>query len=238
MKTSELLIKIRKNELLTQKQFADKLGIARITAHYYEKGKRRPSGKIMDRLKELYPKYFEDSSQKEEKELVMTDRVVANLLDQIDTLKEQINYMEKPTTNTQHEDMITAVVDEINLHNPFDHIVKKLDGVQANWDFLFYNSSQAMSVAKHGLITNVNKAFYDMLGYKQEEMIGKPIIKFIHPDEHELAIKSIKSHKANQVHRVKTKSGKYIKIQITAKNFGGKVKDNSSYSVALMEKVN
>ena len=133
--------------------------------------------------------------------------------------------------------MITAVVDEINLHNPFDQIVQKLDGVQANWDFLFYNSSQAMSVAKHGIITNVNKTFYKMLGYKQEEMIGTPIIQYIHPDEHEVAIKSIKAHKANQVHRVLTKSGKYIKLQITAKNFGGKVKDNSSYSVALMEMV-
>lgn len=228
--------------MLTQKQFAEKLGIARITAHYYEKGKRRPSVRVMDKLKKMYPKYFEDSSPNKERGGQMTDRIVANLLDQIDTLKSQIQTQAVSVNKSKgcscQQDMITTIVDELNMNSGFDEVVQKLDGVQANWDFLFYNSNQAMSVAKDGVITNVNETFYKMLGYKQEEMIGSKIIDYIHPDEHDVAIRSIKSHKANQVHRVKKKNGRYIKLKIRAKNFGGKQpKDNTSYSVALIERV-
>ena len=57
MKIGFLIKELRFKERLTQKQLADKLGYSTISIHYYEKGIRSPSPKMLKRLAKVFPAY-------------------------------------------------------------------------------------------------------------------------------------------------------------------------------------
>tara|TARA_R100001510_G_scaffold16650_1_gene14034 strand:+ start:3211 stop:3969 length:759 start_codon:yes stop_codon:yes gene_type:complete len=96
------LKKIRLNEQLTQNELAKKLGLARITVHYYEKGQRQPSSKVLQKLEETFPNY---SSDVREEENTMDDRLVTNLLDQNENLKTEIRLLKHTNKTIEFQQM-------------------------------------------------------------------------------------------------------------------------------------
>ncbi len=74
--------------------------------------------------------------------------------------------------------------------------------------------------------------YLDQFGYSRDEIIGKPIIDFIHPDEHKKLKEVIVSEKSNYVWRVLKKNGRYCRVNIQRQAFGN---PDDGFSVALME---
>ena len=90
---------------------------------------------------------------------------------------------------------------------------------------LFELSDELMCISfSNGHLIKVNKAFTDILGYSEEEMIGQSVLKFIHPDDVEPTLNA-----QNKVHhdgelnyfenRWIAKDGKHIRLEWSTKQF-------------------
>ena len=87
-------------------------------------------------------------------------------------------------------------------------------------------------------IENFNElAISKVLGYTQEDVIGKNMLKFLHPNDYEKAIQSIKINLANQ-HRkefqIKKKDGTYIWGEVRGSSFVNK-KDEKKYILFIRD---
>ena len=106
-----------------------------------------------------------------------------------------------------------------------------LDNIINQWDWVFYGTDKPMSCTRDGILRNVNPALCKHLGYSEDEMVGKNILEFIHPDEHEKAIIEMKKHKRNVELRLLKSNGIYCRMHIKADSFGT---DDNSYSIGLL----
>jgi PAS domain-containing protein len=106
-----------------------------------------------------------------------------------------------------------------------------LDNIISQWDWVFYGTDKPMSCSREGVLRNVNPALCEYLGYSEDEMVGKNILEFIHPDEHEKAIIEMKKHKRNVELRLLKSNGIYCRMQIKADSFGP---NDNPYSIGLL----
>lgn len=100
-----------------------------------------------------------------------------------------------------------------------------LKGSEEKYKLILDNANDLITIINDKFIPEYinEKAFFDLLGYREEDIIGKsPILPF-HPDDHELAIKSLKEGFKNgegkNVIRVKHKDGYYIWLESKGKVF-------------------
>jgi PAS domain S-box-containing protein len=64
--------------------------------------------------------------------------------------------------------------------------------VRNNWDLLFKYSSDMICFSNlSGFFTEVNSAFSKTLGWIKEELLSKPFLDYIHPDDYNLTIKAL-----------------------------------------------
>ena len=112
-----------------------------------------------------------------------------------------------------------------------DEISDMLHDASEQWNWVFYKTDKPMSCARKGILRNVNPALCKLLGYSEDEMIGKNLLDFIHPDDHKRAVVEMKKSKRNIKVRVKKSSGNYCMIKITAQEFGV---NGYKFSVALI----
>ncbi len=155
--------------MLTQRELASNLGIARITAHYYENGKRTPSSKVMDKIHELYPQYLNAPDRREE--MSTTDsRIITNQLDQIEKLQQDNNELKDYKRSRQLQDMannsigldtwtiqtkvswkgLSLEISIIDWGNTYDTVSKTL-----GYDDVFVK--KLMSTSKYMLSNNIFK---------------------------------------------------------------------------------
>ena len=106
-----------------------------------------------------------------------------------------------------------------------------LDNIINQWDWVFYGTDKPMSCTRNGIFRNVNPALCKYLGYSEDEMVGKSILEFIHPDEHEKTIIEMKKHKRNVELRLLKSNGIYCRMQIKADSFGP---NDNPYSIGLL----
>ena len=106
-----------------------------------------------------------------------------------------------------------------------------LDNIISQWDWVFYGTDKPMSCSREGVLRNVNPALCEHLGYSEDEMVGKNILEFIHPDEHEKAIIEIQKNKRNLELRLLNSNGKYCRMHIKADSFGP---NDNPYSIGLL----
>ena len=106
-----------------------------------------------------------------------------------------------------------------------------LDNIINQWDWVFYGTDKPMSCTRDGILRNVNPALCKHLGYSEDEMVGKNILEFIHPDEHEKAIIEMKKHKRNVELRLLKSNGIYCRMHIKADSFGP---NDNPYSIGLL----
>ena len=82
--------KIRSEHNLTQPKFAKKLDCAAISIHCYESGKRTPSLNFIEKLIEVFPDCNIHEIICSDSIISSEERVTLNLLDQIESLKRQL----------------------------------------------------------------------------------------------------------------------------------------------------
>jgi len=99
------------------------------------------------------------------------------------------------------------------------------------FSFVFYNSDKPMSCTRKGILRNVNPALCKLLGYGEDEMIGKNLLDFIHPDDHKRAVREMKKSTRNIQLRVCKSNGKYCDMDIQAQEFGV---NGNVFSVGLL----
>ncbi|TFG15376.1 MAG: PAS domain S-box protein [Promethearchaeota archaeon] len=65
---------------------------------------------------------------------------------------------------------------------------------------------------------------YRILGYKKEDLLGKSIVSFVHPDDKDMGVKKIRTGgpKASGEFRVRHKNGYYLWVEVRAKTFYNK----------------
>lgn len=180
-------------------------------------------------------KIITETAQKGGGPMGLQERLIENQLDQIDELTKQNAYLQdqlsnKPTGLSSLE--IERYAKELNSNLDFAEISQFANQMSLQWDYVFDNIQMPISIARKGTIRNVNKSLLNLLGFKKNEMVGKLILDFIHPDDKEKCIVAMKNDKRNGIWRCKKVNGKYTKINIKAQSFGN---EENKFSLALME---
>jgi len=87
---------------------------------------------------------------------------------------------------------------------------------------LIENANEAIVVAQDGVLKFANRKTSEMTGYSRQEIVGKPFVELIHPDDRQLVsdnyARRIKGEKAPEVYtfRIVGKSGKDTWVEIHA----------------------
>ena len=101
----------------------------------------------------------------------------------------------------------------------------KLRESEENYRLITENMNDLISVLnKNVRYEYINEqAHLDILGYKKEDLLGKSIVSFVHPDDREIGIKMLKegrkAGKEKGVFRVKHKDGHYLWVEVKGKLF-------------------
>lgn len=83
-----------------------------------------------------------------------------------------------------------------NAHSSLGHVNKKLQQelkrvktAKDEWEWFFEHSLDMLCIADlHGYFKRVNKSFTHNLGYTKRELLSRPFIEFVHPDDRERTI--------------------------------------------------
>lgn len=97
-------------------------------------------------------------------------------------------YSEKPFTKEQiNSDLLNKLTTQIGAY-----IQKNRKDLELNQ---FFNMSADMLAISNmnGYFKKVNPAFTKILGYSEEEMLNKPLINFVHPDDRDLTLAELKN---------------------------------------------
>ena len=208
--------------------------------------RRMSAGVIADRLN-LEIKFNQDMTaceftKREESEAShMDNRLQNHLLDEIESLKalntELINQVktlesQPPRKFDWTESNMEKFAVELNADSTFQEIANELHIKSEQWNYLFKNINQPLGISRKGIIRDVNEMYVEQFGYNRDELIGKPILDFIHPDEHKELKEVIASEKSDKIWRVMKKNGHYCKVRVQRQNFGD---PDAGFSVTLME---
>ncbi len=118
---------------------------------------------------------------------------------------------------------------------------KQLEKSEEKYRLITENANDLIGVFDEKLrITYINeKSHKRILGYKKEDMIGKPLWNFIHPEEYQSVFNKIKNEwedgPARAILRFKKKDGNYIWIETIAEAF--KTKENRLLGVTISRDV-
>ena len=153
----------------------------------------------------------------------------ANLTTLIETQKSLIKFMDYRINALEEE--VKSLKNTSAQTGGINEMGELLDNIISQWDWVFYGTDKPMSCTRDGILRNVNPALCKHLGYSEDEMVGKSILEFIHPDEHEKAIIEMKKHKRNVELRLLKSNGIYCRMHIKADSFGP---DDNPYSIGLL----
>ena len=152
-----------------------------------------------------------------------------NLATLIETQQSLIKYMDHRIQVL--EEKVISLKNSPAQTDGMNEISDMPDNIINQWDWVFYGTDKPMSCSREGVLRNVNPALCKHLGYSEDEMVGKSILEFIHPDEHEKAIIEMKKHKRNVELRLLKSNGIYCRMHIKADSFGP---DDNPYSIGLL----
>ena len=152
-----------------------------------------------------------------------------NLATLIETQQSLIKYMDHRIEVL--EEKVISLKNSPAQTDGMNEISDMLDNIINQWDWVFYGTDKPMSCTRNGIFRNVNPALCKHLGYSEDEMVGKSILEFIHPDEHEKTIIEMKKHKRDVELRLLKSNGIYCRMHIKADSFGP---DVNPYSIGLL----
>jgi len=145
----------------------------------------------------------------------------------IELQKDKIEYLQKELAEKN------ALIKHKPKERPetLSEISDMLNDASKQWSWVFYHTDKPMSCTRKGILRNVNPALCKLLGYSEDEMLGKSLLEFIHPDDHKVALEEIKKSTRNIQLRVCKSNGKYCNMNIEAQEFGV---NGNTFSVGLI----
>lgn len=166
------------------------------------------------------------------------DQIIKSQEMNIALLTEKISVLEKdliskpPPQFDWTESSAEKFAVELNADSTFQEIANELHIKSEQWNYLFDNINQPLVISRKGIVREVNQMCIELLGYGRNELVGKHIMDFVHPDEHERLKKAIASDKSDFIWRSKKKNGQYCKVQVQRQNFGDPI---AGFTVSLMK---
>lgn len=149
----------------------------------------------------------------------MKDEFIDLLKEKVEFLSNKLSHYEKGRYQKKYPESFGAMVDMV-------------ESAQSLWEWNFTTSPTPMSLAdEEGVILNVNDALQSRLGWSKLEMVGKPIVDFIHPDDVDGALIEIAKEDRNYNTRVLRSDGTYCRVQVKAKIF---ITPRAKFSVATL----
>jgi len=142
------------------------------------------------------------------------DKLIHYMENQIESLKQEV----KSLKHSKHPETLGEISDM--LHDASER-----------WNWVFYKTDKPMSCTRKGIFRNVNPALCKLLGYTEDEMLGKSLLEFIHSDDHKRAVREMKKSTRNIQLRVCKSNGKYCKMNIEAQEFGT---NGNTFSVGMI----
>jgi len=141
--------------------------------------------------------------------------------------KDKITYLEKELAEKN------ALIKHKPKNKPqtLDEVSDMLSDASKRWNWVFYKTDKPMSCTRKGILRNVNPALCKILGFNEDEMLGKSLLEFIHPDDHDDAIQEINKKTRDITLRVLKSNGKYSMMNIQAQEFGV---NGNVFSVGLL----
>lgn len=247
MTTVNKIKEVRKKLGLTQKDFADKCGFSLSVVSQYEIGRRNPSKRALyticntfDIQPELLGLSNDSPLLNKKKGGNVDSRVTEQLMDTIDLQKAEIARLNAKvdayTDNPKRA--LESIALNMTAKLDFDDVASQIDVVQNNWNTLFYETDQPMSVAKEGRFVNVNTALCNLLGYTEEEMLGKDVFEYIHDDDKERAIGMAEQSMGGGISvgtfKIRKSNGHHCLMELQVREFGSHSSDNAPYTLCMM----
>ena len=198
-----------KTTSISLSEISNKTGISRNTLYNWIDGKPIREKNLNKILKSYTKEIFTDTKPEERMDEKYRDQLIELQTDKINRLERKL--AEK-----------NALINHESKERPktLDEISDMLHDSSKQFSFVFYNSDKPMSCTRKGILRNVNPALCKLLGYTEDEMLGKNLLEFVHPDDHKRAVKEIKKSTRNIQLRVRKSNGKYCNMDIRAQEFG------------------
>lgn len=120
-------------------------------------------------------------------------------------------WIEQTVTQLKEGDLITghnAIVRDITER-------KKAEEKAKEYQYFFNNSHDLITIANENHFEIINPNFQKVLGYSEKELLEKPFLDFIHPDDLSATLQEIEKNKTgveaiNFRNRYRTKDGNYL----------------------------
>ena len=116
-------------------------------------------------------------------------------------------YRSKITAIIENKKAIAAIIDATDITNEIV-IQNQLRQSEEKFKKLSDSAFEGIVIHQHGKIVEVNKALGKIFGYKEKELIGQSIFKFIHSDYHSLAREKIKTKEEKEYELLMLRKGK------------------------------
>ena len=145
----------------------------------------------------------------------------------IELQKDKIEYLQKELAEKN------ALIKHKPKERPetLDEVSDMLHDASERWNWVFYKTDKPMSCTRKGIFRNVNPALCKLLGYSEDEMLGKSLLEFIHPDDHKRAVIEMKKSTRDVKLRICKSNGKYCNMNIEAQEFGT---NGNTFSIGLI----
>jgi len=118
-----------------------------------------------------------------------------------------------------------------------DQLIRNLEKSEKKYRTLFEGSQEALSLSRDGNLIDVNLSWLKLHGYsKKDEVIGKPVLAFVHPDEHWVLSGRQKNWSENFARVVQlrdvTKTGQVIDVEV----YSSRIEYGGNQSILAMVK--
>ena len=146
-------------------------------------------------------------------------RVTSFLLDQVDTLRQEIT--ELKMNKVQYQPHPEA----------FDEMAEGLENITKQWNWMFYSTSKPMSCSRDGTVRAINSALEEAIGWSEQELRGSSILDLVHEDDKKSVMRALAQKDRDLIVRIKKKNGNHCTMHVNAKEFGV---NGKKYSVGLL----
>jgi len=248
---TELINYLLLNSKKNLNDISEKIGVNRSNLYLWQKGKTKPTNANINNLAHFLgvdlkwndkdnieiEKYGEDRKTINIQNNSNNALLIKTQKETIDLQREKISQLEKSIKEHIDFRKININNDGSNYPDTFEDMTKMVESAQSAWSWSFLHSPTPMSVADDkGILVNVNHALLEQFGYQENEMKGKPIIDFVHPDDKDYVQKAIPKENRQVKYRALKSNGDYCYVSVEARTFKTGVNEFSVAHVKCLDK--